>query len=84
MPCASVHTYIYIYIYIYIFVDPGLEYNDDGDIIISEDEFIEIQKLKELKLAYHTNYGQLRNVKTQVLYCQNLVDQCRQRLLNGE
>lgn len=62
----------------------GPVYNDDGDIIISEEEFLQIQKLKDLKIMYRTDYDELKNLKTQVQYCQKLVDQCRQRLLNGK
>lgn len=60
----------------------GPVFNDDGDIIISEEEFLEIQQLKDLKTSYRTNYDDLKHLKTQFQYCQKLVDQCRQRLLN--
>lgn len=60
----------------------GPAYNDDGDIIISEEEFLEIQHLKDLKMTYRTDFDELKHLKTQVQYCQKLVDQCRQRLLN--
>ncbi|KAK7113745.1 kinesin-like protein KIF9 isoform X2 [Littorina saxatilis] len=60
----------------------GPTYNDDGDIIISEEEFLEIQKLKDLKVTYRNDHDELKHLKTQVQYCQKLVDQCRQRLLN--
>ena len=62
----------------------GPVYNDDGDLIISEDEFMEIQKLKDLKTTYRTDYEELKSLKVQVQHCQKLVDQCRQKLLNGE
>ena len=62
----------------------GPVYNDDGDIIITEEEFLQIQKLKDLKITYRNDFDELKNLKTQVQYCQKLVDQCRQRLLNGE
>lgn len=60
----------------------GPVYNEDGDIVISEEEFVEIQKLKDLKTVYRTDFEELKTLKTQVQYCQKLVDQCRQRLLN--
>ncbi|KAL8610515.1 hypothetical protein ACOMHN_060435 [Nucella lapillus] len=60
----------------------GPVYNDDGDLIISEEEYVEIQRLKELKTAYRLDHEELKNLKTQVQYCQKLVDQCRQKLLN--
>ncbi|KAL4217271.1 Kinesin-like protein kif9 [Mactra antiquata] len=59
----------------------GPTYNEDGDIVISEDEFLEIKKLKELKQAYRADFDELKNLKAEVQYCQRLVDQCRQRLI---
>ena len=58
-------------------------YNDDGDIIISEDEYLEIRKLKDFKTSYRTDFEDLRDLKSEVQYCQKLVDQCRQRLIQG-
>ncbi|CAL1534907.1 unnamed protein product [Lymnaea stagnalis] len=55
--------------------------NEDGDIIISEDEFLEIQRLKDLKIDYRTRYDELHKLKTEVVYCQKLVDQCRLKLI---
>lgn len=59
----------------------GPQYNEDGDVIISEDEFLEIKRLRELKTRYKTNFDELKNLKAEVQYCQRLVDQCRQRLI---
>ncbi|XP_046327027.1 kinesin-like protein KIF9 isoform X1 [Haliotis rufescens] len=59
----------------------GPSFNEDGDIIISEAEFLEIQVLKELKQKYKTDYDELKRLKAEVQYCQKLVDQCRQRLI---
>ncbi|KAK3794847.1 hypothetical protein RRG08_056685 [Elysia crispata] len=55
--------------------------NEDGDIIISEEEFLEIQRLKDLKTNYRTKYDELHNLKSEITYCQKLVDQCRLRLI---
>ncbi|XP_005111799.1 kinesin-like protein KIF9 isoform X3 [Aplysia californica] len=55
--------------------------NEDGDIIISEEEFMEIQRLKDLKISYRSKYDQLHNGKSEVVYCQNMVDQCRLKLI---
>jgi len=55
--------------------------NEDGDIIISEDEFVEIQRLREMKTQYRTKYQELGQVKAEVVFCQGLVDQCRLRLI---
>ena len=62
----------------------GPMYNDDGDIIISEDEYLEIRKLKDFKTSYRTDFEDLRDLKSEVQYCQKLVDQCRQRLIQGK
>lgn len=59
----------------------GPTYNEDGDIVISEDEFLEIKRLKDLKQAYRNDFDELKNLKAEVQYCQRLVDQCRQRLI---
>lgn len=59
----------------------GPQYNEDGDIIISEEEFFEIKKLKDLKQKYRHDFDELKNLKGEVQYCQRLVDQCRQRLI---
>ncbi|XP_074641971.1 kinesin-like protein KIF9 [Tubulanus polymorphus] len=59
----------------------GILLNDDGEIIITEEEFLEIKKLKELKHQYKSDYAELKDLKTEVQYCQKLVDQCRQKLI---
>lgn len=58
----------------------GNTLNEDGDIIISETEYLEIKKLKDLKNIYKTNFEELKVIKSEVQYCQRLVDQCRKRL----
>ena len=62
----------------------GPTYNEDGDIVISENEFLEIKRLKELKQNYRNDFDELKNLKAEVQYCQRLVDQCRQRLIQGK
>jgi len=61
----------------------GPTYNEDGDVVISEEEFLEIKRLKDLKSTYRTDHDELKNLKAEVQYCQRLVDQCRQRLIQG-
>ncbi|XP_071791906.1 kinesin-like protein KIF9 isoform X2 [Asterias amurensis] len=56
--------------------------NENGEMVISEEEFQMIRKLKELKASYRQDYDELRQVKSEVQYCQKLVDQCRQRLIS--
>lgn len=52
-------------------------------MIIDEEEFLLILKLKDLKKQYRTEYQDLRDLKAEIQYCQHLVDQCRHRLLMG-
>ena len=56
--------------------------NEDGDIIISEEEYLEIRRLKDLKQAYRADFDELKNLKSEVMYCQKLVDQTRQKLIS--
>ncbi|XP_063780681.1 kinesin-like protein KIF9 isoform X2 [Pseudophryne corroboree] len=58
------------------------EYIDgQGQVIIDEQEFMLIVRLKDLKKQYRADYDELQDLKAEVQYCQKLVDQCRQRLL---
>ncbi|KAK7469844.1 hypothetical protein BaRGS_00036122 [Batillaria attramentaria] len=59
----------------------GPTYTDDGDIVITEDEFMAIKQLKNLKVMYHTQFPKLTPLRARVQYCENLVKQCRRRLL---
>lgn len=52
-------------------------------MIIDEEEFLLILKLKDLKKQYRTEYQDLRDLRAEIQYCQHLVDQCRNRLLTG-
>ncbi|KAJ6655097.1 hypothetical protein lerEdw1_006001 [Lerista edwardsae] len=55
--------------------------NDEGQIIIDEEEFLLIVKLKDLKKQYRADFNELRDLQSEVRYCQHLVDQCRNRLV---
>ncbi|KAH0627685.1 hypothetical protein JD844_003781 [Phrynosoma platyrhinos] len=55
--------------------------NDEGQIIIDEEEFLLIMKLKDLRKQYRADYNELRDLRSEVQYCQHLVDRCRNRLL---
>ncbi|CAD7685257.1 unnamed protein product [Nyctereutes procyonoides] len=57
------------------------KYENKGLMIIDEEEFLLILKLKDLKKQYRTEYQDLRDLKAEIQYCQHLVDQCRHRLL---
>lgn len=52
-------------------------------MIIDEEEFLLILKLKDLKKQYRAEYQDLRDLRAEIQYCQHLVDQCRHRLLTG-
>ena len=58
--------------------------NEEGEMIISEEEFLEIQRLKDLKGAYRQDFEELKQLKKEVQYCQKSVDQCRQKLIHGK
>uniref|UniRef100_A0A8C3JED8 Kinesin-like protein n=1 Tax=Calidris pygmaea TaxID=425635 RepID=A0A8C3JED8_9CHAR len=59
------------------------EYVDDkGQIIIDEEEFLLIMKLKDLKEEYRSGYAELQDLKAEIQYCQHLVDQCRNKLIS--
>ena len=57
--------------------------NQNGDIIIEESEYLEIQRLQDLKKTYRVDFDELRKQRSEVQYCQRLVEQCRQRLIQG-
>lgn len=54
---------------------------DDGQVIIDEDEYELVCKAKDLKLRYRRDYEDLLNTKSEVTYCEKLVNQCRHRLV---
>lgn len=54
-----------------------------GDPIIDEEEFGLIKHLQTLKGSYREDFDKWRELKAEIVYCQNLVEQCRQRLLQG-
>lgn len=62
---------------------PAGEYENKGLMIIDEEEFLLILKLKDLKKQYRNEYQELRDLRAEIQYCQRLVDQCRHRLLLG-
>jgi hypothetical protein len=52
-----------------------------GEPIIDEEEFALIKHLQDLKGAYRDDFDKWRELKAEIVYCQNLVEQCRQRLI---
>lgn len=58
--------------------------NENGETIIDEEEYQLIAKLQELKSAYRVDYDQWKSLKSEITYCQNLVNQCQNRLIQGK
>lgn len=55
--------------------------NEMGEQIIDEEEFGLIKRLQDLKGKYRDDFDKWRELKAEIVYCQNLVEQCRQRLI---
>ena len=55
---------------------------DGEEPIIDEEEFLLLKKIGGLKLSYRKNFEALQNLRSDVTYCENLVDQCRKRLVS--
>ena len=54
-----------------------------GETVIDEEEFGLIKRLQDLKSSYRDDFEKWRELKAEIVYCQNLVEQCRQRLIQG-
>ena len=54
---------------------------DEGQVVIDEDEYELLRKVKDLKARYRRDYEDLLNTKSEVTYCEKLVNQCRHRLV---
>jgi len=57
------------------------EEGEAAENLYDEEEFKLLTKLKELKKDYKENHGELKCVQSDISYCQRLVDQARQRLV---
>ena len=55
-----------------------------GETVIDEEEFSLIKRLQDLKGRYRDDFEKWRDLKAEIVYCQNLVEQCRQRLVQGK
>ncbi|CAF1236005.1 unnamed protein product [Adineta steineri] len=55
--------------------------NENGETIIDEEEYELISKLQDLKGIYRTDFDEWKSLKSEISYCQNLVNQCQNRLL---
>jgi len=49
--------------------------------VIEEEEFFLLKKIGDLKLKYRMDFEALENLRSDVAYCENLVNQCRKRLV---
>ncbi|XP_010135248.1 PREDICTED: kinesin-like protein KIF9, partial [Buceros rhinoceros silvestris] len=56
--------------------------DEEGHTIIDEKEFLLIMKLKDLKEEYRSGYAELQGLREEIQYCQQLVDQCRNKLIS--
>jgi len=57
------------------------EEGEAAENVYDEEEFKLLTQLKELKKNYKENHGELKCVQSDISYCQRLVDQARQRLV---
>ncbi|XP_040850846.1 kinesin-like protein KIF9 isoform X3 [Ochotona curzoniae] len=57
------------------------QYESKGMLVVDEEEFQLILKLKDLKKQYRSEYKDLLDLRAEIQYCRRLVDQCRHRLL---
>lgn len=52
-----------------------------GELILDENEFESMCKLSSLKKTYREKYEQLQNTRSDIVYCENLVKQCRKKMM---
>ena len=62
-------------------LEQGEFQTDEGQVVIDEDEYELLRKMKDLKSRYRQDYEELLNTKPEVTYCEKLVNQCRHRLV---
>uniref|UniRef100_A0A674HRL8 Kinesin motor domain-containing protein n=1 Tax=Taeniopygia guttata TaxID=59729 RepID=A0A674HRL8_TAEGU len=61
----------------------GQYMDEKGQVIIDEEEFSLILKLKGLKEEHRAGFTELQDLKAEIQYCQQLLDKCRKRLISG-
>lgn len=59
----------------------GQSVKGTDDIVIDEEEYTALEKLKVLKQQYRDGVEQLKQTRLDIGYCSKLVDQCRQKLM---
>lgn len=55
---------------------------ESGEPIVDEKEFKALTELKALKTQYHSQYDKLQALQTEVEYCKQYINQCRDKLLS--
>lgn len=60
----------------------GESLDPDGHVVMDEEEYELVVELKNLKARYRNDYQELQHTKSEIAYCEKLVSQCRQRLVN--
>lgn len=55
--------------------------SEEGETVIDEEEFGLIKRLQDLKSRYREDFEKWKELKSEIVYCQNLVEQCRQKLI---
>lgn len=55
---------------------------NEEEPVIEEEEFLLLKKISDLKLRYRARFDCLQDLRSDVSYCENLVNQCRQRLIS--
>ncbi|XP_013225759.2 kinesin-like protein KIF9 isoform X1 [Columba livia] len=58
------------------------EYVDEKGQLIMDEELLLIMKLKDLKEEYRSAHAELQELRAEVQGCQQLVDQCRNKLIS--
>eukprot|EP00794_Sanderia_malayensis_P007005 gene7005-7790_t len=53
----------------------------EGKKILDEEEYTLVKKISELKSKYRVQHEMLQNLRSDITYCEKIVNQCRQRLL---
>lgn len=69
---------------LYLVIIIGWLFDEDGNIIIDEPEYLEIQKVLNLKAVYRTAMEELNSLKPEIQYCERQVELSRQRMVQGQ
>ncbi|XP_032807376.2 kinesin-like protein KIF9 isoform X1 [Petromyzon marinus] len=56
--------------------------SSEGQMVIDEEEYCFLLRMRELQSQYRLHYEELRDIKAEVQWCQHQVNLCRQRLVS--